>query len=352
MRTKTVQSRTTQQTSNVQPETLYVGADIAKADFAAAVTWGGQTTSLGKTVNTEEGCHTFITSIQERQQACGAEQVHLVVEPTGGLEAELVEAAYACGWLVTLVNPQTVRYWAQGRGRRAKTDRQDAILLAEYGASEKPEPQQQPDEEVTELESLLNRKADLERLLRSERNRYGQLRRRTPPAVRQSIERTIEALEQELAAIDTAVQQLLHESETLRKQNDQLRSVPGIGAKSAPRLLALFHHFLCRTNGQGSAKQLTAFLGLDPTPYESGTSVHRRATISRRGSPEIRSLLYFCALGGVQGNNLLAAFYHSLLARGKPKKVALVACSRKAVIWAWAVFSKGASFDPARLAKA
>lgn len=352
----TMPAKSSEQTSaaSTQPtaERLYVGVDIAKADFAAAIAWDGQTTSLGKTTNTEEGCCAFIASIQQALQACGAEQVHLVVEPTGGLEAELVGAAYAAGWLVTLVNTQVVRYWGQGRGRRAKTDRQDALLLAAYGASEKPEPQQPLDEPVAELEGLLSHKTDIEQLLHSARNRQGQPRRLTAPAVRQSRQRIIDGLEQELAAIDAAIQQLQHQHPFLRRQIDQLRSVPAIGAKSAPRILVLLHRFFCHTNGHGTAKQLVAYLGLDPTPYESGSSVHRRATISRRGNAAIRSLLYFCALGGVRGNNPLAAFYHSLLARGKPKKLALVACARKAITWAWAVFSQGIPFDPARLTKA
>jgi transposase len=353
-------AKTTQPMNDAQPqqapERLYVGVDIAKADFAAAITWGGLTSRpsayLGKTANTEEGCRSFIARIHEQQQACGAAQVHLLVEPTGGLEAELVETAYACGWLVTLVNVQTVRYWAQGRGRRTKTDRQDALLLAEYGASENPPPQQPLDEKVAELESLLNRRTDLEQLLRSERNRHSQLRRRTPPAVRQSLERTIESLEQELVAIDSAIEQLQHEHKPLRKQIEQLRSVPSIGAKSAPRLLVQLHRFSARTSGQGKAKQLVAFLGLDPAPHQSGSSIHPHTTISRRGNASIRSLLYFCALGGVHGNNPLADFYTSLLAHGKPKKLALIACARKALTWAWAVFSQDTFFDPTLLAKA
>ena len=156
----------------------------------------------------------------------------------------------------------------------------------------------------------------------------------------------------QLSYIRTAIKQLQHQHPFLRRQIDQLRSVPAIGAKSAPRILVLLHRFLCRTNGHGAAKQLVAYLGLDPTPYESGSSLHRHATISRRGNAAIRSLLYFCALGGVRGNNPLAAFYHSLLARGKPKKLALVACARKAITWAWAVFSHDSFFDPNLLAKA
>lgn len=353
---KPITGKQSKQTSNVEPQAqggcLYVGVDIAKASFTAAVSWGGQTTSLGKQPNTEAGCCAFVASIEQQRQTCGAEQVHLVVEPTGSMEAEVVGAAYAGGWLVTVVNTLLVRHWAQGRGRRAKTDRLDALLLADYGAVEQPEPQQQLDQAVAELESLLNRRGDLEKLLHSERNRHGHLPRRTPTAVRQSLERTIQTLEQELVTIEAAIKQLQNEHPTLRKQITQLISVPGIGAKSAPRILVSLYHFFCRTNGHGVAKQLVAYLGLDPTPYESGSSIHRRATISRRGNADLRSLLYFCALGGTRGNNPLAAFYHSLVARGKPKKVALIACARKAITWAWAVFSHDTSFDPTRFAHA
>jgi transposase len=335
-----------------QLETLYVGVDIAKADFAAATVWQEQTKYLGKEKNTEAGCQAFTTRIIEQQQACGAQQVHLLVEPTGGFEAELVATAYRCGWLVTVVNLGVVHSWAQGRGKRAKTDRQDAIMLAQYGAEEQPEPQQELPEEVVELESLLGRKADLEKLLQSERNRYGHLRRHTAPAVRRSLEQVIAALEQELETIEAAIKQLQHAQPTIRQQLAFLRSVPGIGQKSAPLLLVQLYRFWARTNGRGTAKQFVAYLGLDPVPHESGSSVRRRATISRRGNAVLRSKLFFAALGGVSGKNQLTLFYTSLLARSKPKKVALIACARKAVTWAWAVFAHETYFDPALAAKA
>lgn len=222
--------------------------------------------------------------------------------------------------------------------RSAKTDRQDALLLARYGADpQQPDAQQPLDEKVVELESLLSRQTDLEHLLHSERNRYGQLRRRTPPAVRQSVERTIQALEQELDAIQTAIQQLLAQEQPLQRQLTLLRSVPGIGQRIAPHLLVQLHRFLARTSGTGTAKQFVAFLGLDPTPHQSGKS-EPRASISRQGNAFLRSLLFFGALGGVSGRNPLADFYTALLARSKPKKLALVACARKAAAWAWAVF--------------
>ena len=339
--------------AKTQPQvaTLYVGVDIAKADFAAATVWQEQVKYLGKEKNTEAGCQVFTSRIAARQQACGAEQVHLLVEPTGGLEAELVASAYRCGWLVTVVNLTLIRKWAQGQGKRAKNDRQDAIMLAEYGADEHPAPQQALPEEVAELDSLLSRKADLEKLLQSERNRYGRLQRHTAPAVRRSLEHVIAALEQELETIEAAIKQWQQAQPTIRQQLAFLRSAPGIGKTIGPLLLVQLYRFWARTNGRGTAKQFVAYLGLDPVPYESGSSVRRPATISRQGNAVLRSKLFFGALGGVSGKNQLNLFYKSLLARSKPKKVALIACARKAATWAWAVFAHNTYFDPALAAK-
>jgi transposase len=326
---------------------LYVGVDVAQADLAVAIAWGEAPAEYwGKQPNTVAGCAALVAQVQRQQTACGAETVHLIVEPTGKMEAEVVDAAYQAGWLVTLVNLNRTCNWRAAQGRRAKTDRQDALLLAQYGADEQPEPQQQLAAELEELESLLNRRQDLEKLLRSERNRLGQLPRRSAPTVRQSLARSIKALEQELDTIEAAIRQLQQAHHCLRLQLRQLLSIPGVGVKIAPFLLVWLSRFLAKTNGRGTAKQFVAFLGLDPKPHQSGKS-HRRSTISRQGNATLRSLLFFGALGGVRGRNPLAAFYTSLLAHNKPKKLALVACARKIATWAWAVLAHNSFFDPA-----
>ncbi len=333
---------------------LMVGVDIAKSDFAVATVWCERLTYQGKTTNTPEECLAFVNRMEELRQECGAEAIHLLIEPTGGYELQLVSEAYRRNWRVTLVNPLTVRRWQQGRGKRTKTDRQDALMLAAFGADKNPAPQQPTDEAAAALDALLRRQDDLEKLLRGERNRLAQaaLDPRTPQAVHQSIESTIDSLEQGRAAIQDAIRQLFADHVTLARQLKQLVSVPGIGKKSAPYLLALLHRFQAKTDGKGTAKKLVAFVGLDPTPFDSGTSVHRRPTISKQGDSPLRSRLFLCALGGVRGRNHLRTFYSSMLARGKPKKVALIACARKALVWAWAVFSQDTPFDPSRFVNA
>jgi transposase len=327
-----------------------VGVDSAKASFTSATVWAEKVSYAGERLNHALGCANFASEMEQQAKAAGATVIHLIIEPTGGYEAQLVAEAYQRHWLVTLVNPLALRRWAQGRGKRVKTDRADALVLAQFALETNPPPQQPLDEAAAELDTLLRRQTDLEKLLHSERNRLAQagLNPKRSGAVQPSIQRMIEALEQELATIQHEIEQLIAHHADLAHQRQLLLSVPGIGVKLAPAFLVAVRRFLAKTNGQGSAKQFTAFLGLDPAPFESGTSCRKHTSISRQGDSLLRSKLFLGALGGVRGNNPLRAFYHSLLARGKAKKVALVAASRKISVWALAVFTQDTCFDPTR----
>jgi transposase len=331
--------------------TVYVGVDVSKAKLDAALAWSAQQRqAVGRFDNTEVG----IAKLVQRVTQLGPGEVtfHLVVEPTGGYEARMVRCAYAQGWLVSVVNPWLVRRWAQGMGVRAKTDRIDAQVLSWYGAATQPPGQEPLGEAAQQLDELLRRRQDLEQLRQAERNRAAVAAHKphTPPAVRQSLVRTLQALDEELAAIEDAIQQLLKQELVLRQQVELLRSLPGVGERVALPLLALLHRFTARTAGQGTAKQLVALVGLDPQPHDSGSSVHQRPTISRKGDAHLRSLLYLGALGGKRGK-YLKPIYQQLVDRGKRKKVALVACARRMLVWAWAVFRTQIPFDPSRLSQ-
>lgn len=332
---------------------LMIGVDMSKAEFASGIVWQEAYKYQGKSKNTAEECFAFAERMEAFKQAQGAEAIHLIIEPTGGYEVPLVSEAFRRHWRVTLVNPLTVRHWQQGRGKRGKADHLDTQMLTLFAADKNPPTQQPTDEAAAQLDSLLRRKDDLQLLLRSEHNRLQQasLNPNTPKVVQESIQRTIEALEQELATIEKAIRQLFADHLSLARQLKQLLSVPSIGAKSAPYLLAFFHRFKAKTQGNGTAKQIVAYAGLDPQPFESGSSIRHRPTISKQGDASIRSKLFMCALGGVRGNNRLKDIYTSFCARGKAKKLALVACSRKALVWAWTIFTQDTTFDSSLLLK-
>lgn len=332
---------------------LCVGVDIAKASFVAAYYWQGQGFALGCFPNTPAGFAALAQTLREVQSARGSEQLHLILEPTGGYELPLLTFALAQDWKVSLPNPRQVRDWAKGSGRRAKTDAQDALLLAGYGVERVPPEWHPLPAEVAELEELLRRQEDLEQMLLQERNRQGALRQRPaiPSAVGGSLERVIGALEEELAAIEQEIKQHLCAHAQLRSAVKRLRTVPGIGPKNVLWVLVLLYRWHTLTAGQGDSRGIVAYCGLDPQPYDSGTSVHKRATISRQGNRTLRRRLFLSALGGVRGQNVLRAFYQRLVGRGKAKKAALIACARKILVWAWAVFRDHTTFDPAKVTR-
>jgi len=328
---------------------LYIGADVAQAKFDAAVWQGSAGTALNTFSNTTAGFEQLAERVLALLPTADT-QVVLVLEPTGGYELGLVAFAYAHGWPVCLPNPKQVRDFAKSRGRRAKTDAQDALLLAQFGAEQQPEPQQELPAHIQELAELLHRREDLQQLKRSESNRLIGFQQRPRPAqaVIQSLERTIAALDAELAAIEQAIDDLIKRDPDLKREVKRLRSVPGVGEKNVLPILVLFYRWRARTAGRGTPKGLVAFVGLDPQPYDSGRSVHKRATISKMGDRSVRHYLYMGALGGVRGKNALRSFYHRLVSRGKAKRLALVAAAHKILIWAWAVFSQDVDFDPSR----
>lgn len=339
---------------------LASGVDMSKASFVGAVWVGGQAHALGKFENTPSGFAALQQVLQREQAAQGAREIHLVVEPTGGYELALVAFAYAQGWLVSLPNPRHVREWAKGIGKRAKTDKVDAQLLAQFAAERRPPAQPPLAAEVTELDNLLARRSapsgHPEIMLRQEKNRLGELRNRpgVPPSVLANLEQMIHALENALQDIEQAIAEHLQTYAYREEHRQRLLTLPGIGPKTVLPLLVLLLRWHTLTEGQGSDKGLTALVGLDPQPYQSGSSVSQRPTISKMGDGEIRRLLYMGALGALRGRGArwapLHAFYDRLLGRGKAKKLALVAASRKLLTWSWAIFASGTVWNPALFA--
>ena len=331
---------------------LVVGIDVGKAELVLAIWDRAQQCgrALEPLANTEAGCGQLAQILAEEARRQGASAIHLTAEPTGGYESVLVAFAYAQGWRVSLVNALTVRDWAKGLGRRAKTDKLDALMLAHYTVDRQPRLWQPPSEAMSELDSLLTRRRELQQMLQAERNRQQQfsVRPEVAASVTRNVQTVVAALQSALEEIEQALADWREHYPPLDERADQLDSLPGVGAKTVLPLLALLLRWDVLTGGKGSDKALTAFVGLDPTVHTSGSSVRKRSLISRRGDPHVRASLFMSALGAIRGRNALHDYYDALVARGKPKLVALVACMRKLLIWAWHVFQTQKPYDPSK----
>jgi transposase len=329
-------------------QTLVVGVDIAKKDFAVAYRVGAVTVDLGKFDNNTEGYAALASRLAPACTEHGLHQIQVVLEATGGYEAALLAYAYAQGWGVSMPNPKKVRDWAKGVGYRVKTDRVDARILAHYGMERQPPLRPQLAVEVTQLDSLLKRRLDLAQTLHQEQTRLSEMAGRPglAPQVEESLRQVIEALTQALAGIEQAIAELTAKHEPFQLNLVRLLALPGVGPKVVLPLLVKLFQWHNLTSGEGEAAGLVAYIGLDPQPYESGRSVRKHAGISKMGDNEVRRLLYMGALGGVRGNNPLKPFYQRLVGRGKAKKVALVAAARKILVWAWTLFSRQIDWNP------
>ncbi len=345
-------------TGNPEQPPLAVGVDVAKGELVVAV-WDaaqGRGVPLEACPNDPAGHARLIEQVEgwarahDARAAAGPAGVHVTVEPTGGYELAWAYAALARGWRVSVVNALTLRKWAEGLGRRAKTDRLDALALAQYTAERRPGAWQPPGPELQELASLLGRRADLLHMRQAERNRLQQFAGRPgeAPAVTASVQAVLTALERALAEIEGALAAWRDAHPPLDAQAERLDSLPGVGDKTVLPLLALLLRWHLLTGGRGSDKALTAFVGLDPRTRTSGVSVRKRPLISKQGDPDIRAALYMAVLGALRGRNALHAFYDALVARGKPKKVAIVACMRKLLTWAWHLFQTQQPYDPSK----
>lgn len=329
-------------------QVLYVGIDMSKNRFDVALCLEREATTLGQYPNNEKGFEKMAKELLAKNEANNETAVHLIVEPTGGYEKRLVVFAFEQGWRVSLPNPKQVRDWAKGMGVRAKNDPLDSRTLAQFGAICQPAPENCLATEVAGLDTLLRRQEDLQQMLRDEKNRRQALdyKPHASPAAKESVERMIGWLEKELEQVEVAIKELLDQHTDLKAQARLLLTIPGIGPKTVLIILVFLHRWQARTAGQGTAKGLVAFAGVDPREHRSGDSVFERSTISKMGCTFTRHKLYLSAKGGVMARSgPLRHFYDRLRGRGKAYDLTLIAAARKILVWAFAIFSRQVPFD-------
>jgi transposase len=243
----------------------------------------------------------------------------VVMEATGGLEIPVAAALSRAGLPVVVVNPRQVREFARSMGRLAKTDKIDALILALFGERVRPEPRPLPDEVAQAFDALLARRRQLVLMLAEEKNRLQQARSRE---VRSGIQRHMHWLESEIKSVEGGLTDGVRKSPIWRAKDDLLRSVPGVGPVTSFTALAELPEL-----GRLNRKQIASLVGVAPHPCDSGTLRGKRIVWGGRAA--MREALYMAALAASRFNPVLRTFYQRLLAAGKPRKLALVACMRK-----------------------
>ena len=297
----------------MEQEATYVGIDVAKAQMDVVVRptddrWG--------ILRDEAGIDQLVSQLK------ALDPVLVVLEASGGLEMPLVAALATEDLPVAVVNPRQVRDFARATGKLAKTDAMDASVLAHFAEAVRPPVRPLRDAEAQVLNSLVARRHQVMTMLVSEKNR---LSAATTVAVRPRIEAHIAWLERELDDLGKNLRQTLRRSPVWREKEDLLRTVPGVGVQVSLTLLAYLPEL-----GALDRRQVAALVGVAPFNRDSGMFRGKRTVWG--GRARVRAALYMAALVASRCNPVIRDFYQRLLATGKPKKVALVACMRKLLV--------------------
>ena len=308
----------------------YVGIDIAKEKYDIAYLSGEGEIKRDVSRNDIEAHTALVTQLRDQD-------THVILEATGTYHQKLEKALQDAGIIVTVINPRQALAYAKSRNRRNKTDKVDALLLAEFGRERQPEARAS----LTSLTKGIARELEaLEEDLSRLKNRLEAANSGVShPKVIASLKRRRKQLEQEK---ENLKKQLQDDVKAERIQEFKLlQSIPGIGMHTASLLLAELGDPL-RFN---SSRSLVAFAGLTPMLHESGKG-SRHTAISRMGSSHLRRWLYMPALAAIRMDTPLKAFYQRLVNKGKAKKVAIVAVMAKLLKLVYGVLKHNKPFDP------
>lgn len=267
------------------------------------------------------------------------ERAHACLEATGMYGEALATYLHETGHVVSVVNPAIIKAYAQSHLSRAKTDKADSTLIARFCAERHPPAWRPLPSEVRELQALARRLDSLLEMRGMEANR---LEVAATAAVSESLAGHLTYLDAEIVRTEKMIRSHIDTHPGLRAQRDLLLSIPGIGETTAAKLLSE----IMDVKLYESARQLAAFAGLAPRLHESGSSVRRKARMSKTGTPRLRKALYFPAVVAIRHNSHVRAMSVRLKERGKCPMQIIGAAMRKLVHLAYGVLKSGKPFDP------
>lgn len=304
-----------------------VGIDVSKETLDVFVD-----ENIIHTENNEKGFKRIVSQLPSNSWC--------VMESTSTYGYRLADYLVKHDFKVSVVNPLSVKRFAQMNLRRTKTDKADAKLIAEYARiAELPvyAPVSDTMNELRQLETVLEQLIKQRTALQNQLEALERLPRPSKAAIK-ALKDAINAIDKQIEAI----KQQMHQDAQIEcsEAYEKALSVKGIGKRTATLLIAITNGFTLFEN----SRQLSAYVGTCPRIVNSGTSVKCKSHISKIGLANVRATLYMCAHAAVKFNLSCKALYERLIAKGKAKKVALMAVVNKLIRQVFACVSKNEFF--------
>lgn len=314
----------------------FVGVDVSKAKFDVALLLPNEKFRSKAFANDSAGFAALLQWIASHVPA--GEVPHLCMEATGTYHEALACYADDHGLTVSVVNPLLVKRFAELKRLRSKTDSADAKCLALYCRDESPARWQAPSAGVRALQALVARLDTLQAMQQAESNRLEVAHESVAASVRE----VLSDLDTAIAKVKAQIVKTIDDDPDLKRRAELLDSIPGLGQRTIPQLLA---YIGCPERFK-SAKALAAYARLAPLVRQSGTSLDKRRGTHPMGHKRLKSLLYFPAMVAGTYNPLVKALWARLKAQNKPGKVIVEACMHKLLSIAYGVLRSGKPFDP------
>jgi transposase len=293
---------------------VVVGIDVAKDKVDACIRSLSQRRTFPSTA---EGRRKLIAWLHRHKVN------KAVMEASGGYERDWAMALREATLTVRIVDPKRVRSFARSAGRLAKNDAIDAEMIAWFAETFGKAPHQTYDAERERLRQIVNARQGLIELQTDLQNRG---EHSVPEVVRTMQGRLLKKIAAELVTLEAAIAVTLKATPQFAELAEIIESVPGLAEITSAGLIAAMPEL-----GQVSNKVAAALLGT--APYDDDSGKRRGERHIRGGRRKIRNLFYMACLGAATRHNpVLKAFYLRLVAKGKEKKVALVACMRKLIV--------------------
>ena len=265
----------------------------------------------------------------------------VVMEATGYYHYRLAQFLYKNGVQVSVVNPLSVKRFIQMKLAKVKTDKSDAKSICEYAAvNEVPlyNALNEVQSECLQLFRLLD--SYVKKSTATKNKLHGETVLGIPSKiVYSSLKRDLKHLKKEILILENRLLELVKQDQ--QQQLTLLQTIPGIGMKTALFLIVVTDGF----KKFETASQLCSYVGITPTIRESGSSVRGRSRISKVGNKKLRNLVFLAAFSAYKYNKACKALFDRIVAKGKSKKLALIAVANKLLKQAFAIAKSGLPYD-------
>ena len=310
---------------------MIVGVDVSKSSFDVSYRVDDQVVHR---------CYSYDDAGIEQLLLDTQHHSLYVMEATGSYHTRLAVHFHDAGHQVGVVNPLVVKRFGQMHLSRVKSDKADAQLIRQYGEEQQPDVWSPSCDDIIELQQAHSWLDDLIRERTRLVNRQEAQRHQARPSAF-----VLQQMSQQRAQLSGRIKACEEHLESVVKKSspevyERLQTIPSIGSKTALELIVVTNGFSRFAND----KSLSAYVGISPTTYSSGTSVRGRGHIAKLGQGRMRQLLYLCSWTARRSNRSCRELYERLHAAGKPNKVINIAIAHKLLRQAFAVARQGVDY--------